>query len=53
MQKAYGPLRGVKENKIAPATNPLPYHEGAIRYFKEIGIWTAANEKRQKEVMSK
>ena len=52
MQKAYGPLRGVADNKIAPATNPIPYHEGAIRYFKEIGIWTAANEKRQAEVMA-
>ena len=52
MQKAYGPLRGVQANQIAPSTNPHPYHEGAIRYFKEIGIWTAANEKRQKEVLS-
>ena len=52
MQKAYGPLRGVADNKIAPATNPIPYHEGAVRYFKEIGIWTAANEKRQAEVMA-
>jgi hypothetical protein len=50
MQKAYGPLRGVKQNKIAPSTNPIPYHAGAVRYFKEIGIWTAANDKRQAEV---
>lgn len=51
MQKDYGPLRGVQPNEIAPATNPHPYHEGAIRYYKEIGIWSEANEKRQKEVM--
>lgn len=52
MQKAYGPLRGVQADQIAPPINPHPYHEGAIRYFKEIGIWTAANEKRQKEVLA-
>ncbi len=52
MQKAYGPLRGVAQDKIAPATNPIPYHNGAVRYFKEIGIWTPANEKRQSEVMA-
>ena len=40
----------MKLNKIAPSTNPIPYHAGAIRYFKEIGIWTAANDKRQAEV---
>lgn len=52
MQKAYRPLRGVGANQIAPSTNPIPYHAGAVRYFKEIGIWTAANEKRQAEVLA-
>lgn len=45
MQKAYGPLRGVKPSQIAPATNSHPYHEGAVKYYKEAGIWSAANEK--------
>lgn len=27
----------------------IPYHEGAIRYFKEIGIWTPEAEARQQE----
>lgn len=27
----------------------IPYHEGAIRYFREIGIWTAAAEAKQQE----
>jgi len=29
----------------------LPFHEGAIRYFKEKGMWTAALEARQKELL--
>lgn len=27
----------------------IPYHEGAIRYFKEIGIWTEEAEAKQEE----
>ncbi len=27
----------------------IPYHEGAIRYFREIGIWTAEAETKQQE----
>lgn len=27
----------------------IPYHEGAIRYFKEVGIWTPEAEERQQQ----
>jgi TRAP transporter TAXI family solute receptor len=27
----------------------IPYHEGAIRYFKELGIWTPEAEAKQQE----
>ncbi|MEC7490955.1 MAG: TAXI family TRAP transporter solute-binding subunit [Pseudomonadota bacterium] len=44
MQKDYPPLRGTKH--IAPANNPVPYHPGAARYYKEVGIYTDANAKK-------
>ena len=47
MQKAYPPLRGVKASALAPATNAMPYHPGAVSYYKEAGIWTAANDKHE------
>lgn len=47
LQKAYPPLRGVKASALAPATNPMPYHPGAIKYYKEAGVWTAANDKHE------
>ena len=45
LQKDYPPLRGTKQNAIAPANNPIPYHPGAIKYYKEAGLYTAANAK--------
>ena len=47
MQKDYAPLRGVKAEWLAPADNPMPYHPGAVRYYKEAGLWTEANDKRR------
>jgi TRAP transporter TAXI family solute receptor len=51
LQKDYPPLRGVGVNKLAPARNVVPYHDGAIRYYKEAKLWTAANDKRQTQVL--
>ena len=45
LQKDYPPLRGVGSDAIAPANNPIPYHPGAVKYYKEAGIYSAANAK--------
>lgn len=45
MQKDYPPLRGTKQNAIAPSNNPIPYHPGAAKYYKEVGIYSDANMK--------
>lgn len=45
MQKDYPPLRGTPQKGIAPANNPIPYHPGAIKYYKEVGIYSDANMK--------
>mgnify|MGYP006167916289 CR=1 FL=1 len=52
LQKAYGPLRGVKQNAITPPTNPHPYHAGVVKYMKEVGNWSAANEKQQQAALA-
>lgn len=30
----------------------VPYHAGAVRFYKEVGIWTAKHEARAKEICS-
>jgi hypothetical protein len=34
-------------------TGVLPFHKGAIRYFKEIGLWTAALESKNNEALDR
>ena len=53
LQKDYGPLRGTKQAKLAPANNPIPYHPGAAKYYKEVGIYTDANAKNDAMLMKK
>jgi|SRR5687768_3176575 uncharacterized protein len=30
----------------------VPYHSGAVRFYKEVGLWTAKHEARTKEICS-
>ena len=53
MQKDYPPLRGTKQSLIAPANNPIPYHPGAVKYYKEVGIYGDANMKNDAMLMKK
>ena len=31
----------------------MPYHEGAVRYYKEIGIWKAENQKNNDQLFKR
>jgi TRAP-type uncharacterized transport system substrate-binding protein len=30
----------------------VPYHSGAIQFYKEVGVWTAKHDARMKEICS-
>ena len=40
-------LGGWKSENFATADVVVPYHDGAIRYFKEAGLWSDAMQARQ------
>jgi hypothetical protein len=48
LQKDYPQLRTGDVKKLSAPTNTVPYHAGAVAYFKGRGMWTPANESREK-----
>jgi TRAP-type uncharacterized transport system substrate-binding protein len=44
-------FNSVPAEAIAPVNISHPWHEGAIRYFREAGLWTEAHERRQQELL--
>lgn len=47
LREDYPPLRSVAQDKLALVDVTAPYHPGAIRYFKEVGLWTDAHDAKQ------
>lgn len=52
-QEALPALRGLKPEDMVPAKLSVPFHDGAIRYFREAGLWTADHDKQQAALLSK
>ncbi len=44
-------LRGWKPESMLAVNQPAPYHEGAIKFYKEKGLWTGELQKRQDELL--
>lgn len=47
MRETYAILSEMPPEGLAPDDNAIPYHEGAIRYYREAGLWTDAHEENQ------
>lgn len=48
LQKDYPALRQGSAQAFASPTNTLPYHAAAIAYYKGKGMWTPANDAKEK-----
>jgi len=47
LRENYSMLTNAPPEGLAPADSPIPYHEGAIRYFREVGLWTDTHDENQ------
>jgi TRAP-type uncharacterized transport system substrate-binding protein len=43
LRSDYPVLRSTSVDQVADATNTVPYAAGAMRYYKEAGLWSAKN----------
>jgi TRAP transporter TAXI family solute receptor len=50
--KFHGVTSGWTADKFVSEDITVPYHDGAIRYFKERGLWTDKMDRVQKELLS-
>jgi uncharacterized protein len=51
LRRDYAQMRSTPAEAVAPADNVIPYHAGAVRYFKEAGLWTDAHERNQARLL--
>jgi hypothetical protein len=52
LRREYSQMRPVAPEDVVPADQTHPYHAGAVRYYKEAGLWTPAHEARQAELLA-
>ncbi|MBI2953087.1 MAG: TAXI family TRAP transporter solute-binding subunit [Chloroflexi bacterium] len=46
-------LKGWQQQTMFDPAPPAPYHEGAVRFWKEKGLWTAEADAFQKQLLSR
>lgn len=51
LQRDYTLLADVPRSSLLPSNNPLPYHSGAIAYFRDAGLWTEEHERTQARLL--
>ena len=45
-------LRGWKKMNYVSTRSPVPYHSGAIKFYEEVGVWSADMQKHQDALLA-
>lgn len=53
IQKGHGMLKRFGKDKMVKANSTIPYHNGAIKFYKEVGLWTQEMDAVQAKLLSK
>lgn len=48
----YPAMTGASRELMADTTNTVPYHDAAIDFFEEKGLWTEGNTEKQQQLLS-
>ena len=52
LRRDYSQIAGTPIEDVVPADIVHPYHDGAVRYYREIGVWTEAHQRSQDRVLA-
>lgn len=52
LQADFPVLAETPREALVPAVVPIPYHDGAIDYFRDAGLWTNAHEANQQRLLA-
>ncbi len=51
LREEHSQMRSTPAEGIVPADNVHPYHSGAVRYYREAGLWTDEHEANQARLL--
>ena len=52
LRRDYALLEPITAEMTVPPDSPHPYHPGAVRYWREAGLWTGAHESNQARALA-
>ena len=52
LRREHVQMRDQPAEALAPADARHPYHDGAVRYYREVGLWTDAHQRNQERLLA-